>query len=142
MTQLPRTFHIGGYWRAPNDVVRQMMLGLRAADVEVYEVNTDLNPHSFYCEGRQFGRGRFGPVWLRWEVLGPLIVAFDPELIVCNVGALSFRPEIALPLRQSIALLGIALILLGQKTQFWCKRVLSDHAIARQARRRNPSRRI
>jgi hypothetical protein len=29
-----RAFHIGGYWRGANDMVRQMMLGLRAAEAE------------------------------------------------------------------------------------------------------------
>ena len=49
---LPRTFYIGGYWRGPNDMVRQMMLGLRAAGAEVYEFNTDLNPEALECDGR------------------------------------------------------------------------------------------
>jgi spore maturation protein CgeB len=90
-------------------MVRQMMLGLRAAGAEVYEYNTDLNPDALDCDGRPYDRGTFGPVWLRWEALRPAIEAFDPELIVCNAGGLSFRPEVARVLRERTKLLGIAL---------------------------------
>jgi len=106
---LPRTFHIGGYWRGQNDMVRQMMLGLRAAGAEVYEYNTDENPEALDCEGRPYDRGRFGPVWLVWDALRPQIEEFRPDLIVCNAGGLSFRPDQAKKLRKSTMLLGVAL---------------------------------
>jgi spore maturation protein CgeB len=106
---LPRTFHIGGYWRGPNDMVRQMMLGLKAAGAEVFEYNTDLNCEALDCGDRTYDRGRFGPVWLRWESLGPAIEEFRPDLIVCNAGGLSFPPETARLLRRSTMMLGIAL---------------------------------
>jgi spore maturation protein CgeB len=109
MAALPRTFHIGGYWRGSNDMVRQMMLGLRGAGTEVHEYNTDLNRHALDCGTRDYDRGRFGPVWLRWEVLQPEIEQFAPDLIVCNAGGLSFRPDTARLLRQSVMMLGIAL---------------------------------
>src|SRR3982074_2141527 len=89
----PRTFHIGGYWRGPNDMVGQMMLGRGAAGAAVYEYNTDENPAALDCDDRVYDRGTFGPVWLRWEVLQPLIDQFAPELIVCNAGGLSFWPD-------------------------------------------------
>jgi hypothetical protein len=90
-------------------MVRHMMLGLRAAGAEVYEYNTDLNRDALDCEDRPYDRGTFGPVWLRWDLLRPAIEEFRPELIVCNAGGLSFRPEIARSLRRSTLLLGIAL---------------------------------
>jgi spore maturation protein CgeB len=90
-------------------MVRQMMLGLRGAGAEVYEYNTDLYPEALDCEGRPYDRGTFGPVWLRWEALQPRIAEFGPDLIVCNAGGLSFRPEVAGALRQGTMLLGIAL---------------------------------
>lgn len=104
-----RALHIGGYWRGPNDMVRHMMLGLRAAGCEVLEYNTDEHPEALDCEGRPYDRGRFGPVWLRWEVLGPVIAEFAPDLIVCNAGGLSFRAEDARALAPRTMLLGIAL---------------------------------
>ena len=107
--QLPRTFHIGGYWRGANDMVRQMMLGLRAAGAEVYEFNTDENPQALDCEGRPYDRGTFGPVWLQWEAIRFQIEQFRPNLIICNAGGLSFRPEDATRLRKSMMLLGVAL---------------------------------
>lgn len=90
-------------------MVRQMMLGLRTTGAEVYEFNTDLNPDALDCDGREYDRGTFGPVWLRWEKLRPIVDGFSPDLIVCNAGGLSFRPETSRLLRQSSALLGIAL---------------------------------
>jgi spore maturation protein CgeB len=86
-----------------------MLLGLRSAGLNVYEYNTDENSEALDCEGRTYDRGRFGPVWLRWELVGPRIEAFRPDLLVCNAGGLSLRPETASALRGSISLLGIAL---------------------------------
>lgn len=107
--RLPRTLHIGGYWRGPNDIVRQMMLGLRAAGAEVLEFNTDERPEALDPGGIPYDRGTNGPVWLKWEVIGPEIEAFHPELIICNAGGLSFRPERAVQLKSQCLLVGIAL---------------------------------
>jgi spore maturation protein CgeB len=89
-------------------MVHQMLLGLRAAGAEVCEYNTDENRGALDFEGRAYDRGTHGPVWLRWEALGACIEQFRPELIVCNAGGLSFRPETATALRRSTMLLGIA----------------------------------
>ena len=104
-----RAFHIGGYWRGANDMVRQMMLGLRAAGAEVLEYSTDDYPEALDTEGRPYDRGTTGPVWLRWESLREPIARFDPHLVICNAGGLSFRPEAARELRRRACLLGIAL---------------------------------
>jgi len=104
-----RVFHIGGYWRGANDMVRQMMLGLRSTGAVVYEYNTDEHPEALDCEGRVYDRGTTGPVWLRWEILRDEIEAFSPNMIVCNAGGLSFRPETASRLREKLPLVGIAL---------------------------------
>jgi glycosyltransferase involved in cell wall biosynthesis len=106
---LPRTLHIGGYWRGQNDIVRQMMLGLRAAGADVFEFNTDERPNAIETDGIPYDRGTSGPVWLKWEVLGPVIETFQPELIVCNAGGLSFRPERAAQIMAERLLVGIAL---------------------------------
>jgi len=104
-----RAFHIGGYWRGPNDMVRQMMLGLRAAGADVYEYSTDEHREALDTEGRLYDRGTTGPVWLRWEHLREPIERLDPHLVICNAGGLSFRPEDAAELRRRRCLLGIAL---------------------------------
>lgn len=106
---LPRTLHIGGYWRGPNDIVRQMMLGLRAAGADVFEFNTDERAEALETDGIPYDRGTSGPVWLKWEVLRPVIETFQPELIVCNAGGLSFRPEHAARIMSERLLVGIAL---------------------------------
>jgi spore maturation protein CgeB len=104
-----RILHAGGYWRGPNDMVRQMMLGLRAAGADVLEFCTDEHPEALDTEDRPYDRGTTGPVWLRWEGLRPYIEQTGPHLIVCNAGGLSFRPADAERLRESCTLLGIAL---------------------------------
>jgi spore maturation protein CgeB len=104
-----RVLHIGGYWRGPNDIVRQMMLGLAEAGYEVYEYNTDEHPEALDTEGRAYDRGSLGPVWLREDVLKRTIEDFQPQVIICNAGGLGFRPPFATQLRRQSALLGIAL---------------------------------
>jgi spore maturation protein CgeB len=104
-----RAVHVGGYWRGPNDMVRQMMLGLRAAGAEVLEYCTDDHRQALDTEGRPYDRGTTGPVWLRWEHLREPVERFAPHLIVCNAGGLSFRPAVARALRRRVCLLGIAL---------------------------------
>lgn len=104
-----RAFHIGGYWRGPNDMVRQMMLGLRGAGAEVYEYSTDAHQEALDTDGRAYDRGTTGPVWLRWEHLEEPIRRFDPHLVICNAGGLAFRPHVAAQLRKRLCLLGIAL---------------------------------
>jgi spore maturation protein CgeB len=104
-----RVFHLGGYWRGPNDMVMQMMLGLRAAGAEVVEYSTDEHREALDTEGRLYDRGTTGPVWLRWEQLQGPLEGFAPDLVICNAGGLSFRPEVAAALRSRLCLLGVAL---------------------------------
>jgi len=104
-----RALHVGGYWRGPNDMVRQMMLGLRATGAEVVEYSTDAHPEALDTEERPYDRGTTGPVWLREEHLAAPIDALRPHLIVCNAGGLAFRPAVAARLRRGSCLLGIAL---------------------------------
>lgn len=104
-----RALHIGGYWRGPNDIVRQMMLGLRQAGAEVVEVNTDERPDLLDTESRPYDRGSTGPVWLRSRPLQALAADSQANLLVCNAGGLGLRPEDACRLRDHCYLLGIAL---------------------------------
>ena len=104
-----RALHIGGYWRGENDMVRQMMLGLRSTGAEVVEYSTDDHREALDNEGRPYDRGTSGPVWLRYECLASVIAAVRPNLVVCNAGGLSFRPDDARRLRAQACLAGIAL---------------------------------
>ncbi len=90
-------------------MVRQMMLGLRAAGADVLEFSTDEHPEALDTEDRPYDRGSTGPVWLRWESLRPWIERSRPHLVICNAGGLSFRPDDARRVRESGTLLGIAL---------------------------------
>lgn len=112
-----RALHIGGYWRGPNDIVRQMMLGLRQAGAEVIEYDTDAHQEAVDTEGRPyFSRGTKGPAWLLTRHLQPAIDAGDPHLIICNAGGLAFRPAEAALIRSRHCLLGIAL---SDPNVFW-----------------------
>jgi spore maturation protein CgeB len=104
-----RVLHIGGYWRGSNDMVYHMMLGLRGAGAHVVEFCTDHHRDALDTEGRLYDRGSTGPVWLRYEHLRGPIEELAPQLVVCNAGGLSFRPDDARRLRQGGCLLGIAL---------------------------------
>ena len=104
-----RVFHIGGYWRRENDTVRHMMLGLRQAGACVYEYSTDEHREALDTDGRRYDRGTTCPVWLRWEIVGPVLEEYDPHLVICNAGGLAFRPDVAANLRRTRRLLGIAL---------------------------------
>ena len=104
-----RAFHIGGYWRGANDMVRQMMLGLRSTGATVVEYSTDDHRDALDTEGRFYDRGTTGPVWLKWEALREPIASARPHLVVCNAGGLSFRPPDARRLRETTCLVGIAL---------------------------------
>lgn len=105
-----RVFYIGGYWRGSNDMVAQMLSGLKAAGVTVEDFNTDEHQNALDTEGVPYDRGTSGPVWLVREKLFPPILRFRPHLIICNAGGLSFRPQDAAVLRGwGITLLGIAL---------------------------------
>jgi spore maturation protein CgeB len=105
-----RVFYIGGFWRGSNDMVAQMLNGLKATGVNVFDFNTDENHDALDTEGVPYDRGTSGPVWLVREKLFPLILEFRPHLILCNAGGLSFRPQDANTLRGwGVKLLGIAL---------------------------------
>lgn len=104
-----RALHIGGYWRGANDMVRQMMLGLRSTGATVVEYNTDDHPEALDTEGRHYDRGTTGPVWLRFEALRDPLEAARPHLVICNAGGLAFRPADARHVRESACLVGIAL---------------------------------
>jgi len=105
-----RVFYIGGYWRGPNDIVVQMLQGLKMIGISVFEFNTDENHDALDTDNRPYDRGTNGPVWLVRDRLLPLILRFRPHIIVCNAGGLSFRAEDAAYLRNlGIKLFGVAL---------------------------------
>lgn len=105
-----RVFYIGGYWRGPNDMVAQMLGGLKALGVNVREFNTDEHMDALDTQGVPYDRGTSGPVWLVREKVFPPLLRFRPHLVICNAGGLSFRPADVARLRSlGIRLLGIAL---------------------------------
>lgn len=108
-TQNLRALFIGGYWMGANDVVRMYYCGLRDLGINVREYCTDDHPSSLDHGDRPYDRGTFGPVYLRWDALRPIVEEHDPHLIVCCAGGLAFHPEIAAQLRQTRCLVGLAM---------------------------------
>jgi spore maturation protein CgeB len=104
-----RVVHIGGYWRGPNDVVRQMLLGLRQTGAEVLEVCTDEHPGMLETEAQPYDRGTSHPVWIKRDYLARLIGHFQPDVIICNAGGLGFHAADAKELRERSYIVGIAL---------------------------------
>lgn len=105
-----RIFYIGGYWRGPNDMVAQMLSGLRALGITICEFNTDEHQDALHSDHQPYDRGTSGPVWLVWDKVFPSILRFHPHMVICNAGGLSFRPADARRLQSlGIKLLGIAL---------------------------------
>jgi hypothetical protein len=86
-----------------------MMLGLRAKGADVLEYRTDEHRSALDTGGLTYDRGTSGRVWLRWDEMAPVMDEYRPQLVVCNAGGLSFRPEDARRLRRRASLAGIAL---------------------------------
>lgn len=99
-----RVFYIGGYWRGQNDMVAQMLSGLRATEVNVVDFNTDKNHDALDTDGMPYDRGTTSPVWLRREKLFPLIFRFRPHIVICNAGGLSFRSTDSEYLRKKLGI--------------------------------------
>lgn len=104
-----RIVHIGGYWRGPNDVVRQMMLGLGETGAQVLEVCTDDHRGMLESEVQPYDRGTSGPVWINCDYLARLTGSFRPHVIVCNAGGLGFRTADADEIRRTTYIVGVAL---------------------------------
>lgn len=85
------------------------MLGLCQAGAQVYEYATDQHREALDTDDQPYDRGTTCPVWLRWEIVGPVLEAFEPHLVICNAGGLAFRADVAAQLRRSRRLLGVAL---------------------------------
>lgn len=104
-----RAFHIGRYWRKDNDMVYNIMCGLRDSGVTVFEFNADKHPEALDDRDRQPRSGSWGPTWIKWDQVQPLIEDFAPDVIICNAGGFSFLPDVAASLKERYRLLGIAL---------------------------------
>ena len=102
-------FHIGRYWRKDNDTVYNIMGGLRNSGATVFEFDTDDYPKALDDRDRRPRPGSWGPTWIHWDQIQPLVENFAPDLIICNAGGFSFTPEVAASLKTRYRLLGIAL---------------------------------
>lgn len=102
----PRVFFIGGFWMGKSDIVWQMYKALNGqASVKLF--NTDKNRGLLDTGERLYDFGTYGPVYLKTELIKK-IEKYNPEIIICCAGGLSFREE-DLPRLKKYKLIGISL---------------------------------
>jgi hypothetical protein len=104
-----RVLFIGGYWMGAMDVVRMYLGGIQDLGASVVEYCTDQNLGALDYGERPYDRGTFGPVYLKWEAIRPIVEQHDPDLVVCCAGGLGFHPEVADELRKTRCLIGLAM---------------------------------
>jgi len=94
-----RVLFIGGYWMGEMDVVRMYLGGIQDLGASVVEYCRDQKLGALDHGERPYDRGTFGPVYLKWEAIRPIVEQHDPDLVVCCAGGLGFHPEFADELR-------------------------------------------
>ena len=104
-----RVLFIGGYWMGAMDAVRVYLCGIQDLGASVVEYCTDHHLDALDHGERPYDRGSYGPVYLKWEALRPVVERHDPHLVVCCAGGLAFHPEVADELRQTRCLIGLAM---------------------------------
>ncbi len=88
-----RVLHLGSYFQGENDIVNLMQRGLaplcdmKAVDLQLYRTLRGRRIPSSWVEPDE------GRNWLRPDKIDPIIEAFQPHVIICNAGGISFRPE-------------------------------------------------
>lgn len=75
-----------------SDIVYQMYDALKDI-AKVILFNTDINRDVLDLGGRPYDYGFEGPVFIRLECIEDRIRRFDPDIIICCAGGLSFKPE-------------------------------------------------
>ncbi len=108
-----RILHLGGAANGSTDVVASMLRALRNLGHTVMHVDTKRTRATLRAGHVDFSSGAtggHGPVYVRLASLEPILERFAPQIIVCNAGGLSFRPEEAEEIRgRGILLLGLTL---------------------------------
>jgi hypothetical protein len=104
-----RVLFLGGYWMGAMDVVRMYLCGIQDLGASVVEYCTDHHLDALDHGERTYDRGTYGPVYLKWPAIRPIVERHDPHLVVCCAGGLAFPPEVADELRQTRCLIGLAM---------------------------------
>lgn len=112
-----RKFDQGFHWRilfigrsvnGSTDIVSCLSRSLRNLGHRVLDI--DLKRHRELTDNPSRARGGNGPIYIRADALNPMLERFQPQMIVCCAGGLTFRPEDAEQLkRRGIVLVGLTL---------------------------------
>ncbi|MFS2173861.1 glycosyltransferase [Priestia megaterium] len=100
--------HFGRYGEGDTDIVRSMFLSLCNMGHNVQEWNTGTHPEWLY--NRYKYRGGNGPIYIRLNHIHDKLMAFRPDLIICNAGGYTFsKKDIHWLKKNEIPVLGITL---------------------------------
>ncbi|QHE54112.1 glycosyltransferase [Pontibacillus sp. HMF3514] len=100
--------HFGRYGEGDTDIVRSMYLSLCNLGHKVQEWNTGEHPEWVYNPRNHVGGN--GPVYIKLSQIREKLIDFNPDLIICNAGGLTFKKQDMNWLKdRGIPVLGISL---------------------------------
>jgi polysaccharide pyruvyl transferase CsaB len=103
-----RILFLGRATYGPTDVVPSICRSLRNLGHHVLDLDTAR--HADLVDNPDRVKAGFGPIYLRSELLAPIIERFSPQVIVCCAGGLTLREDHAEELkRRGILLIGLTL---------------------------------
>lgn len=112
-----RSFDHGAHWRilflgksvnGSTDIVSCLSRSLRNLGHHVLDI--DLKRHRGLIDNPTRAQGGNGPIYVRTDGLEQVLRRFEPQMIVCCAGGLTFRPDDAEALkRRGIVLVGLTL---------------------------------
>jgi polysaccharide pyruvyl transferase CsaB len=112
-----RIFDQGSHWRilflgrsvnGTTDIVSCLSRSLRNLGHHILDI--DLKKHRKLTDNPNKVTGGHGPVFLKLSMLEPLLRRFQPQIVICCAGGLTFRPDEADLLKgRGIVLVGITL---------------------------------
>lgn len=101
-----RIAHFGRYAEGDTDLVRCIFLSLQKMGHIVQEWNTEFYSECLYDPLNS--RGGNGPIYIRLTKIYDRLINFQPDLIICNAGGLTFSQK-DVKLLNGIPVLGITL---------------------------------
>lgn len=102
-----RIAFIGRYTEGSTGIIRSIYMGLQELGHTVYEINVGARPKLLSNPHRRMGG--HGPIYVSYTALSNELTAFQPDLIICCAGGLTFTNQDLTEVRKLAPLLGITL---------------------------------
>jgi len=104
-----RVLFFGGYWMGAMDVSACIWVESRIW-APAWSSIVRSEPGALDYGERPYDRGTFGPVYLKWEAIRPIVEQHDPDLVgVLRRRVGLFIPKVADELRKTRCLIGLAM---------------------------------